>query len=72
MDKKWEKVMVTPTIYRAELAKVLLAGHEIDAVVVNKKDSNYLLGNCELYVLTQDATMAKIHLISADFEETSL
>jgi hypothetical protein len=69
MINKWEKVMVTPAVHRAELAKVMLAEHQINAVVVNKKDSNYLLGNCEVYVPSQDATMAKIHLISADFDE---
>ncbi|MGM9511029.1 MULTISPECIES: DUF2007 domain-containing protein [Larkinella] len=68
MSDQWEKVLVTPTTYRAELAKVLLAEHEINAVVVNKKDSNYLLGNCEVYVQTEDAAMAKIYLISADLE----
>ncbi|WP_128547855.1 DUF2007 domain-containing protein [Larkinella soli] len=72
MSENWEKVMVTPVSYRAELAKVLLEGHQINAVVVNKKDSNYLLGNCEVYVPSRDATMAKIHLISADFDETRL
>ena len=68
MSDQWEKVLVTPTTYRAELAKVLLAEHKINAVVVNKKDSNYLLGNCEVYVQAEDAALAKIHLISADLE----
>ncbi|GAB3256540.1 hypothetical protein GCM10027347_18410 [Larkinella harenae] len=68
MSDQWEKVLVTPAIHRAELAKVLLAEHAINAVVVNKKDSNYLLGNCEVYVQAEDADLARIHLISADLE----
>ncbi|MGA0558119.1 DUF2007 domain-containing protein [Larkinella sp. VNQ87] len=68
MSDQWERVLVTPAIHRAELAKVVLAGHEIQAVVVNKKDSNYLLGNCEVYVQAEDAALAKIHLIAADLE----
>ncbi|WP_266367233.1 DUF2007 domain-containing protein [Tellurirhabdus rosea] len=62
MYKNWEKVMVTPVFHRAEMAKIVLAGHEIDAVVINKRDSNVHFGNCEVYVPTEHALIAKVIL----------
>lgn len=63
MSENWEKVLVTPVFHRAELAKFLLAEHEIEAVVLNKKDSNYVVfGSCEVYVPTKDAILARIIL----------
>jgi len=62
MAEAWEKVLVTPVVYRAEMAKIVLAGHDIDAVVVNKKDSNVHFGNCEVYVPTRHALLARVIL----------
>jgi len=62
MDKNWEKVLVTPQVHRAEMAKIVLAGHDIEAVVINKRDSNVHFGNCEVYVPTKHALLAKVIL----------
>lgn len=63
MFDNWEKVLTTPLPHRAELAKAILAGQEIDAVVVNKQSSAYPpFGSCEVYVPTKDAILAKIIL----------
>lgn len=60
MSENWEKILVTPLPYQAELAKALLAENDIDAVVINKKSSSYPpFGNCEVYVLQQHATAAR-------------
>ena len=60
MSENWEKVLVTASPYQAELAKAFLAEHEIEAVVINKKSSSYPpFGNCEVYVLQQQASAAK-------------
>ncbi|MFN8355435.1 MAG: DUF2007 domain-containing protein [Spirosomataceae bacterium] len=45
--------------HRAELARILLTDRGIDAVVLNKKDSSYLFGKCELYVHNDNITLAK-------------
>ncbi|OIN55961.1 putative signal transducing protein [Arsenicibacter rosenii] len=59
----WEKVLTTPLPFRAELAKALLAEHDIQAVVVNKKSSSYPpFGNCELFVPQEHAIVAKVIL----------
>ncbi len=50
-------------MYKAELLKGLLTENEINAVIINKKDSAYLFGEVELYVTTNDAVKAK-HLIT--------
>ncbi len=70
MAKNWEKVLVTSMLIRAEMAKIVLAGHEIDAVVINKKDSNVHFGNCEVYVPSQHAILAKV-IISAEMQHVT-
>lgn len=50
-------------MYKAELLKGLLVENEINAVIINKKDSAYLFGEVELYVTINDAVKAK-HLIT--------
>ena len=63
MDKDWVKIFSTPVIYKAELMRGLLEENEINAVIVNKKDSAYLFGDVELYVTNDDAVKAK-HIIT--------
>lgn len=56
----WSKVFSSNNIFRAELAKNELLSHEIQAVVLNKKDSNYLLGYCEVYVPNEHLNIANV------------
>ena len=63
MDKDWVNIYTTTVIYKAELLKGLLEENEINAVIINKKDSAYLFGDVELYVASNDAVKAK-HLIT--------
>jgi hypothetical protein len=63
VDKDWVKIYSTSAMYKAELLKGLLTENEINAVIINKKDSAYLFGEVELYVTTNDAVKAK-HLIT--------
>ena len=49
--------------HRAELAKALLAEHDIPAVIVNRQSSSYPtlgLGKSEVHVLAKDAILAKV------------
>jgi len=57
------KIYSTSAIYKAELIKGLLLENDIQAVIVNKKDSSYLFGELEVYVLNDDALQAQ-HIIT--------
>ena len=59
----WKKIYETTSPIKAELAKAfLLDEHQIEAVVLNKQDSSYLIGLCEVHVPIQDAVLAKFLL----------
>jgi len=51
-------VYTVDQLYKAETIKDFLAEENIDAFVVNKKDSSYLLGDVEIYVHPKDENMA--------------
>ncbi|MBN2524419.1 MAG: DUF2007 domain-containing protein [Bacteroidales bacterium] len=59
MEKNWVCIYNTTTVYLAEIAKDLLHEEEIDAVIINKKDSNYQFGILEIYVECNNAIKAK-------------
>ncbi|MBM3403931.1 MAG: DUF2007 domain-containing protein [Bacteroidetes bacterium] len=57
----WEKIFSSPDEYRIEMLKALLEEEEITSVVINKKDSAYvLIGEVELYVKPEDVIRAKM------------
>ena len=59
----WKKIYESTSPIRAQLAKAyLVEEHQIEAVVLNKQDSSYLFGFCEVYVQMQDAVLAKFLL----------
>ena len=65
MIENWEKVYVSPMPHRAELAKALLAEHDIPAVVVNRQSSSYPTigwGKSEVHVPVSHAVLAKVIL----------
>ncbi|MFN4145801.1 MAG: putative signal transducing protein [Runella sp.] len=55
----WEKIFETSFPHRAEIVQDYLEQQGISVVVVNKQDSSYHFGKCELYVSIQDAIIAK-------------
>lgn len=59
MEKDWVCIYSTNTLYLAEIAKSLLLNDDIGAVVINKKDSNYLFGAYEIYVKRDDVIRGK-------------
>ena len=63
MEKNWVCILNTSTLYIAEMAKDLLHEEEIDAVIINKKDSNYQFGVMEIYVERDNAVRAK-HILA--------
>lgn len=62
-DKRWKKIYATGDQFWAELLKSKLLDHGVECKVLNKKDSAYLFGEIELYVLAESVIRAK-HIIS--------
>lgn len=58
--ENWERILNTKNSARAEIARGMLEEHGINAVIINKKDSNYpMFGFFEVLVPLQDADIAK-------------
>ncbi|MEA5458821.1 DUF2007 domain-containing protein [Arcicella sp. LKC2W] len=56
----WKKIYESTSPIKAQLAKAFLVDeHNIDAVIMNKQDSSYLFGLCEVHVPLQDSVLAK-------------
>jgi len=68
LEKNWIKIYSTSANYKAELIKGLLFENGIQAVVINKKDSSYLFGELEIYVMPDDVLQAK-HIISSQEQQ---
>ena len=66
MEKNWVSVFTTNSEYIAEIAKGILNENEIDAVVLNKKDSSYTFGEIELFVNRDNSIRAKYLLKELD------
>jgi hypothetical protein len=66
MEDNWVCIYSTDALYQAHIAKSLLFDNEIDAVIINKQDSNYLIGALEVYVERNDAIKAKHILKNID------
>ena len=65
MNETWESIYATSLPHRAELAKALLAEHDILAVVVNRQSSSYPgvrwgTNEIEVHVPVQYAVLAKV------------
>ena len=59
MVGNWVKVHVVAQEYEAEIVKGLLDENDIACVIVNKKDSAYLIGELEIFVDVENAFLAK-------------
>lgn len=58
MDSNWVNVYSTNLEYKAEIMKALLEEEDIQAILINKKDSAYLFGDIELYVHSDNVIKA--------------
>ncbi|MFN3851116.1 MAG: putative signal transducing protein [Spirosomataceae bacterium] len=56
----WTKVFESRNAIRAELVKNELLSNEINSVVLNKQDRNYLFGYHEVLVQEEHAAIAKV------------
>lgn len=59
MEKDWVLIFETNKDFEAEMVKGMLEENNISVFVINKKDSAYLFGNIELYVLPDNLVEAK-------------
>jgi hypothetical protein len=66
MEKGWQCVYSSGKTYDAELARQMLADHDITAIVINKQDSSYIFGDVELYV--QEKNLLKARTLLKEFE----
>lgn len=60
MEKGWVHIYSTNKLFQAEIFKEVLADHEIEAVILNKKDSSYKFGEIEVYVKNDHVMKAKM------------
>ena len=56
----WKKIFISPNQIEAEFIKNELLANEIPAVILNKKDSSYLIGYYEVQVPESQESIAKI------------
>lgn len=59
MEKDWIMIFETAKQFEIEIIKGMLTENDIEAVVINKKDSSYLFGTFELYVSRDNVMKAK-------------
>ena len=60
VDDNWIKVYTTLDRHRAQILKGMLESHDIDAVIMDKRDSAYMaFGEIHIYANEQEASKAK-------------
>ena len=64
MENDWVKIISSEKIFQIQIAESILKEHEIETIIINKKDSSYpTFGLIELFVNKQDVFEA-IQLIN--------
>jgi len=61
----WKTVFTTNQQYQAEIVKDVLEDHNLQPVIVNKKDSAYHFGYFEIYV-SEDEVLKAMQIIQND------
>jgi len=65
MDKDWLKIFSSDQIHTVELIRSYLLEHDIEAIVLNQRDSAYgAFGDVELYVHRSENVKAQ-HLVKS-------
>ncbi|MFW5886889.1 MAG: putative signal transducing protein [Bacteroidota bacterium] len=54
----WKVVFSTDKIYNAEMAKSILQENGVEAAILNHKDSEFLIGDIEVFVEEKNETNA--------------
>ena len=58
MNSDWAVVYSTNDIFRAEVIKNMLLSNNIEAIIMNQKDSSYHFGIAEVYTKNEDVEKA--------------
>ena len=58
MNSDWVVVYSTDDIFRAEVIKNMLLSNNIEAIIMNQKDSSYHFGIAEVYTKNEDVEKA--------------
>ena len=64
MKENWVKVFTADNEYSVEIVQGLLKDNGIEAIIMNKKDNEFLLGVVELYVEEKDLALTQELLAS--------
>ena len=59
MEDNWKIVYTADRLYKVELVKGLLDQAKIESVIMNKKDSEFPVGDVELFVDDKDYDKAR-------------
>jgi hypothetical protein len=59
MEDNWLKVYSAGQLYQVDLVKGILDENGIESVILNQSDSEFLLGEVELFVDIEDFEAAK-------------
>ncbi len=59
MDENWVLLKTTGDEFSAEVIRGMLEENQIETIVMNKRDSEFLLGDVELYVQKTDFEKAQ-------------
>ena len=70
MEKDWVRVFRTTRFLQAEVIKGMLKENDIEAVLLNKRDSAFQVGDIELYVGPDDAEEAQELIQNSQHEDT--
>ena len=64
---EWQKVYQDQLEYRAKIVKAILQEHDMNPVLVNKKDSAYQFGHFEIHV-EPDHVMRALKIINEEIK----
>tara|TARA_A100000164_G_scaffold305414_1_gene281608 strand:+ start:677 stop:871 length:195 start_codon:yes stop_codon:yes gene_type:complete len=59
MNSDWVVAYSSSDIFRAEIIKNMLLSNNVDAILMNQKDSSYHFGLAEVYTRKEDIEKAK-------------
>ena len=59
-EGNWILVHSSNKEYLAEMIRQMLANNGIESLLINKKDSNYLFGEIEIYTVPDNVMKAKL------------
>lgn len=66
MQGNWIKIYTSNQLYKSEMVKQILMDNDIEAVIMNKKDTSYTFGEVEVHIHQSDFNNALEIIIQSD------